>query len=334
MSTHLFGLTSRTFKHSHAIGRAEFAGTGFRNPSDMAISPDGTVYVCNRSYENRPDGVHVTVVTMDEEYVTEFGAYGEADGEFMWPTSIALDSKGNVYLADEWLNRISKFTSDGEFVSKWGTAGSGDGEISGPAGLAIDADDNILLVDSNNNRVQKFSLDGKYISQFGTKGSDDGQFNMPWGIGLDSEGHIYVSDWRNDRIQKCTPDGQWEASIGSTGNGVGQLNRPNGVSVDKDGDIYVADWMHNRVQVFAPDGRYITEFHGEAVLSKWGRDKLASNPDMIRQRSLAFSNDPGYEQKLMRPCAVKIDSAGKIVIIDHTRNRLQVYRKEEEPALV
>jgi len=104
--------------------------------------------------------------------------------------------------------------------------------------------------------------------------------------------------------------------------------------VDADGDIYVADWMNNRVQVFAPDGRYITEFQGEAVLSKWGRDKLASNPDMIRQRSLAFASDPDYEKKLAHPCGVKIDPEGRIVIIDHTRNRLQVYIKEAEPALV
>ena len=104
--------------------------------------------------------------------------------------------------------------------------------------------------------------------------------------------------------------------------------------MDSDGDIYVADWMNNRVQVFAPDGRYITEFHGQAELSKWGRDKLASNPDMIRQRSLAYANDAGFEQGLAHPCAVKIDSQGRIVIIDHTRNRLQVYIKEAEPALV
>ena len=252
----------------------------------------------------------------------------------MWPTAVALDSKGNLYLADEWLNRISKFTSDGEFVSKWGTSGSADGELKGPAGLAIDKDDNVFVVDAGNNRVQKFSLDGQFISNFGSFGTDDGQFNNPWGISLDSEGHIYIADWRNDRIQKFSPDGQWEATIGSTGSGVGQLNRPNGLAVDADGDIYVADWMNNRVQVFAPDGRYITEFHGEAVLSKWGRDKLASNPDMIRQRNLAFANDPDYEKGLAHPCGVRIDPQGRIVIIDHTRNRLQVYIKEGEPALV
>ena len=70
------------------------------------------------------------------------------------------------------------------------------------------------------------------------------------------------------------------------------------------------------------------------MLSKWGRDKLASNPDMIRQRSLAFASDPDYEKKLAHPCGVKIDPEGRIVIIDHTRNRLQIYIKEAEPALV
>ena len=100
MATHFFGLKDRTFYHSHSVGRNEFAGTGFRNPVDMAIAPDGSVYIVNRSYENRPDGVHMTVCTLDEEYITEFGAFGEADGEMTWPTSVALDSKGDVYVAD------------------------------------------------------------------------------------------------------------------------------------------------------------------------------------------------------------------------------------------
>jgi len=55
---------------------------------------------------------------------------------------------------------------------------------------------------------------------------------------------------------------------------------------------------------------------------------------MIRQRSLAFANDSDFEKKLAHPCGVKIDPEGRIVIIDHTRNRLQVYIKEAEPALV
>ena len=75
--------------------------------------------------------------TLNEEYIREFGSYGEGDGEFIWPNSIALDDQGNVYISDEWLNRISIFDKDGKFLSKWGKAGSGDGELNRPSGLAI-----------------------------------------------------------------------------------------------------------------------------------------------------------------------------------------------------
>ena len=51
---------------------------------------------------------------------------------------------------------------------------------------------------------------------------------------------------------------------------VGLFNRPTGVAVDKDGDVYVADWLNNRVQVLTPEGRFITEFTGDAALSKLG----------------------------------------------------------------
>ena len=333
MSTHFFGLTDRTFAYSHSIGRNEFAGTGFRNPVDMAIGEDDIIYIANRSYENRPDGIRISVVSMDEEYISEFGSYGEDPGQFVWPTALTLDDRGNVYLADEWLNRISIYTGDGEFLRSWGRSGSGNGELDRPAGLAINGD-TIFVTDSRNHRVQKFSLDGSYIGQFGSFGSGNGELNMPWGIGLDKDGNVYVADWRNDRVQEFTADGEWRASFGQSGDAVGQFNRPNGVAVDAEGDIYVADWLNNRVQVLSPEGRFITELKGDHTLSQWGRDKLLSNPDMIRQRALALAANPTYEKELAHPCAVKVDSQGRVAILDHTRGRVQVYTKSAEPVLV
>ena len=109
MSTHFFGLNQRSYNYSHSLGRLEMSGTGFRSPVDFAIDAEGVAYVLNRSYEKRPDGVHVTMMSLEEEYISEFSSYGEAQGQLVWPTSIALDSQGNVYVADEWLNRITVF---------------------------------------------------------------------------------------------------------------------------------------------------------------------------------------------------------------------------------
>jgi DNA-binding beta-propeller fold protein YncE len=334
MSTHFFGLKDWTFSYSHTVGRNEFAGTGFRNPVDLAIGADNVVYVVNRSYENRPDGVRVSMCTLDEQFIREFGSHGEGDGEFIWPAGIALDQEGHVYVSDEWLNRIAIFDRDGNFLSKWGKAGSGNGELNRPSGLAISGD-TLFVSDTRNHRIQKFSLDGTYQGQFGSMGSGPGQFNMPWGLDLDDDGNVYVADWRNDRIQKFTADGQHLDSFGQPGSGVGQFHRPSGVCVDQDGEIYVADRQNDRVQVFAPTGRFIVALSGDNQLSKWGKEKLQSNPDMIRQRALAIAHDHGvFEKSFSHPCAVRVDDQGRVAVLDHTRGRIQVYIKSREPALI
>jgi len=326
MSSVFFGLSTRTYHYERTVGRFEFAGTGFRQPVDMALAPDGTIYVVNRCWEHRPDGVRVTMLTLDEELIGQFSRFGEADGELFWPTSIALDSHQNVYVTDDWLNRVSVFDKEGNFLHKWGVPGSGDGNISKPSGIRFDRDDNAYVVDSANHRVQVFTSDGRYLHQWGEQGSAEGQFNLPWGLAIDSEGCVYVADWRNDRIQKFTREGEFLAAFGSSGSGIGELNRPTAVAVDKDGDIYVADWFNDRVQVYTPDGRLITTFTGDASMSKWGQEKLNANPDMIRQRKML--RDFSDEKHLWRPKAVLIDPEGHVIILDAYRARLQVYQKD------
>ena len=352
MASVFLGINDRTFTYSFAVGRAVYQGTGFRYPMDFALAPDDVIYAVNRSLEPRPVGVRINVIRLGddgEEYITEFGSYGERPGQFLWPMSIALDKDINVYVADEYLNRITIYDKDGEYLNHWGTHGSGDGELDRPSGLAIQ-DDTLFVVDSRNHRVQKLTLDGKYLGQFGSFGDGPGQLNTPWGIGLDKDGNVFVADWRNDRIQSFTPDGKWLASFGQPGTGgdvsiayqdggirvvprpVGVFNRPTGVSVDQDGDIYVADWLNNRVQVLTPEGRFITEFTGDAALSKWGMDMLKVNTHMIRQRALVRDFTP--ERVLWAPVAVKVDNRGRVIIADMCRHRLQVYQKNTEPVLI
>ena len=333
MSTHFFGLNQRAYEYSHSVGRQEFSGAGFREPVDMAIGDGDVAYILARSYESRPDGIHVTMMTLDEEFISQFSSYGEAEGQLVWPTAIALDTQGNVYVADEWLNRISIFDKDGEFLSSWGKPGSGDGELDRPAGIAISGDGTLFLTDSRNHRVQIFSLDGRFKGKFGSFGDGPGQFNLPWGIGLDKDGRVLVADWRNDRIQQYTADGEWLASFGQSGDGVGQFNRPASVCADEDGDIYVADWANNRVQVLTSEGRFVTAMAGDHVLSRSAREKLLVNPDMIRQRALAFAHDPSFERHFSHPSAVKIDRQGRICVVDSKRGRIQIYTKTKDPVL-
>ena len=291
--------------------------------------------------------MHVTMMTMGEDYLGQFSQTGDGDGELTWPTSIAIDSDQRVYVSDDWLNRISIFDKDGAFLDKWGVAGSGDGELNGPSGIRFDKEDNLYVVDNRNNRVQKFTRDGKFLAKWGEEGSGDGQFNLPWGLAIDNKGDVYVADWRNDRIQKFTADGQFLAAFGSRGGDidrdqfsgtgyrtpmdpllgpVGGFNRPSGVAVDKEGDIYVADWGNDRVQVLTPDGRHITSFTGDATMSRWGQEKLDSNPDAAKARSLVRDLEP--DRRFWAPIAVAIDDEGRVIIVDSFRGRLQVYQKE------
>ena len=160
---------------------------------------------------------------------------------------------------------------------------------------------------------------------WGSEGSDEGQIRMPWGIALDDENSVYVSDWGNDRVQKFTPEGQLLMTVGSSGSGDGQLRRPSGVAVDRGGDIYVADWANDRVQVFDPKGNYQLKFTGDATLSKWGLESILGSPDFARERHRA-TLEP--ERQLWRPSSVRVDSEDRIFIVDTTRHRLQIYRKE------
>ena len=326
-----------TFRYSHTIGRGEEAGPGFKNPIALALGEDDVMYVVNRSYDFRADSKRITICTVGEEYIGEIGNAGRLGGEMMddgesadpgslvWPVSISLDSQGNLYVSDEWLNRISMFTSDGDWLGSWGIKGKADGEFDKPSGFAFDHEDNLYIVDTGNNRVQKFTKDGQFLGKWGHEGTGDGEFNMPWGIDIDSNGDVFIADWRNDRIQKFTSDGQFLMKLGVPGSGDGELNRPTDMAVDGQGLIYVADWQNDRVQVFDSEGRFITKIIGDATLSKWAEQKLDANPDMRLQREIAQGLE--RERFLSGPLGVEIDDNNRLFIIDSDRNRIQIYRK-------
>ena len=235
----------------------------------------------------------------------EWGSYGTGDGQFLYPSGVAVDDSGHVYVADGNAVNISKFTGDGQFLRKWGgptqfvhpvslewhdgilyvsdewrvklfdrdgvfirqwgSLGSGAGEAGYYTRLCVDPLGYVYVTDLVHNRVQKFSSSGVFVSQFGDSGSANGQFRSPMGITADGAGNVYVVDRDNRRIQKFNAVGQFVTAWGSYGIGDGELLFPADVAVAPDGSVFVSD--DNRIQVFTPTGTTATR------QTTWGRLK-------------------------------------------------------------
>lgn len=159
----------------------------------IAIDAGGNVWVT--------EGDVVKKFNSKGELLLQFGKFGTGNGEFSGPEAIAIDSEGNILVADTGNNRYQEFNSAGEFVRKVGSAGTGNGQFKSPRGIAVDSEGRVWVSDSGNNRLQRFSSKGAYQTQFGAYGPNDGQFSSPRGIAI-SGSTLWVADTGNDRVQK------------------------------------------------------------------------------------------------------------------------------------
>lgn len=132
-------------------GDAQFSG-----PAGIAMDSAGNVYVADSGNQQ------IQKFSSTGTYITEWGSYGSANGHFNFPTPIgvigmAVDSGGNVYVADAGNSRVQVFSGTGTFLAKFGTNGSGNGNFYyGPYGLAIDGSGNTYAGDQLNYRIEKF----------------------------------------------------------------------------------------------------------------------------------------------------------------------------------
>ncbi len=323
--------------YNRTIGVTAMFGRGLYYPVDVAYDRDDRLYVINRSSDADKRGVRITVMDFEEGYYGIFGEFGEEEGQFIWPTSIAVDREQRVFVSDDYMNRITVMSTSGELIGVWGEEGSGEGQLDGPNGLAFNDDNELLVVDHRNNRVQRFTPEGEYAGKFGSPGSAEGLLNMPWGISLCGNGDVLLADWGNNRIQRLTAEGEFVASYGTPGRGEGEFHRPASACIDDDGYIYVADWGNHRVQVLDGEGRFVQSLRGQATISKWSQEFLDTNVEEAAARSRAnlelpvelFGGDPHEESSHIErffwaPSAVKL-IGGRLYVVDTCRHRIQVF---------
>jgi sugar lactone lactonase YvrE len=305
-------------------GTSGYSGDGAAATSAELNDPDGVVvdsagnfYIAD-TYNNVIRKVAATG-TITTYAGTGNAAYsgdgGQAiDAEINYPTGVALDTLGNLYIADNGNHRIRKVTVNGIITTFAGngTAGySGNGgqavaaKLNNPTGLAFDTAGNLYIADWNNHVVRKVAPTGliSTVAGTGTQGySGDGgaatsaELNFPYGVALDPSGNLYIGDSTNFRVRKVS--GGTISTVAGTGSygysGDGgpaidaSLAYPNGVAVDGNGNLYIADGT-NRVRRVNAAGEIVT-VAGNGTAGNSGNGGPATSAEIHGEIGLALDS--------------------------------------------
>jgi len=214
-------------------------------PVGLTVGPDGNLWVPDTHYHR------VMVYTPDGKNIHEFGGLGQGPGQFIYPTDVAFDAAGRIFVSEYGDNdRISVFDRDCKFLYQIGKFGAGDGEFSRPQSMVIDGD-LIYVTDASNHRICVFKTDGTWMRNMGKCGSAPGEFRFPYGMDIDRDGNLIVCEFGNNRVQKIDKvSGRGLEIWGRAGREPGELAYPWGVAVDKRDRIVAVDAGNNRLQVF------------------------------------------------------------------------------------
>ena len=324
----LSGLVS-TFAGSGAQGSANGASTAasFYLPSAVAVDSSGNVYVADTHNflirKITPAGVVTTLAGS--------GTSGSANGtgtaaSFGYPIGIAVDSSGNVYVADEINNLIRKITPAGVVTTFAGSGAQGSTNGTGtaasfnyPTGVAVDGSGNVYVTDGVGNLIRKITSAGVVttLAGSGAAGSTNGtgtaaSFYTPRAIAVDGSGNLYVADAHNDLIRKITSAGVVTTLAGSgtagSANGTGtaaSFNAPDGVAVDSSGNVYVTDGVNNLIRKITPAG-VVTTFAGSGAAGS--------------------TNGTGTAASFNNPSGDAIDSSGNLYVGDMNNNLIRVIK--------
>jgi sugar lactone lactonase YvrE len=316
-----------------AGSRGSADGTGsaarFNSPGGVATDSSGNVYVADSVNSTirkiTPGGVVTTLAGLA-------GSGGSADGtgsaaRFYYPSGVATDSSGNVYVTDRFNCTIRKITAAGVVTTLAGLAGSSgsaDGTGSAarfyyPEGVATDSSGTVYVADTSNQTIRKITPAGVVTTLAGLAGSSESadgtgstaRFFDPWSVATDSSGNVYVADSNNNTIRKITPAGVVTTLAGLAGvlgsaDGTGSAARfsdPQGVATDSSGDVYVADSSNNTIRQITPAG-VVTTLAGLAG-------------------SRGSADGTGSAARFNGPAGVATDFSGTVYVADYSNHTIR-----------
>jgi hypothetical protein len=280
----IFG-TTETRNIVTVAGKTIFDGDGgpataalLSNPFSGIFDSSGNFYIADRSnHRVRKVDTSGIITTFAGNGIVGFSGDGgpATAAQFNFPSALAFDSSGSLYISDLLNHRVRKVDSWGIITTVAGTgiAGfSGDGglataaRLNGPRGVAFDSLGTLYIADQNNHRVRNVDASG-FITTVAGNGivgfSGDGglataaQLNFPGDIAFDSLGNLYIADRSNHRVRKVETSGiittvAGNGVAGFSGDGgaatAAQLNNPIGVAVDSSDNLYISDTGNVRIR--------------------------------------------------------------------------------------
>ena len=280
------------------------------------------------------DGTITTIAGTGEE---GFGGDGgpAVQARLSFPTGVAVDDAGNVYIAVQSSHRIRKVDSTGTITTVAGDGMEGFGGDGGPAaqaqltnprGVAVDGAGNLYIADTGNHRIRKVDATGTITTIAGTteervcdpRCRDRGpavmaRLNFPLGVAVDGAGNLYIADSDNHRVRKVDSTGTiatiaGDGTEGFSGDGdtatAAQLSYPAGVAVDGAGNVYISDTTTDRIRRVDSTGT-ITTIAGD------GTEGFGGDGGAATAAQLNF------------PVGVAVDDAGNLYIADYYNHRVR-----------